>query len=102
MTTTTTGLMLGMRMMGMGHFMLAQASLSQNMGKVAGTLNLIAIVLFFGGMLLSALMFMAGRTEYIKYGLVGAGIGGLSWVIVKGFFEAGTGQTIDIEMQAPQ
>ena len=39
---------------------------------MAGVLNAIAILLFFGGLLMAAIMFMIGRTEYLKYGLVGA------------------------------
>ena len=72
--------------------------LQDNLGQVAGVLNAIAILLFFGGLLMSAIMFMIGRTEYLKYGLVGAGLGGLSWVIVTTFFEAGNGVDPGIEL----
>ena len=64
----------------------AAGNLQQNLGQVAGVLNAIAVILFFGGLLMSAIMFMIGRTEYLKYGLVGAGLGGLAWVIVTTFF----------------
>lgn len=70
---------------------LAQGQLQQNLGQVAGVLHAIALVLFFGGLLMSAIMFMIGRTEYLKYGLVGAGLGGLAWIIVSTFFNAGSG-----------
>jgi len=69
--------------------LLAQANLQQNLGQVAGVLNAIAAVLFFGGLLMAAIMFMIGRTEYLKYGLVG--LGGLAWVIVTTFFRAENG-----------
>jgi hypothetical protein len=77
----------------------AAGGLTQNLGQVAGVLNSIAILLFFGGLLMAAIMFMIGRTEYLKYGLVGSGIGGLAWVIVTTFFEAGNGIDPGIQLQ---
>ncbi len=77
----------------------AAGGLTDSLGKVAGVLNAIAILLFFGGLLMSAIMFMIGRTEYLKYGLVGAGVGGLAWVIVTTFFEAGNGVDPGIQLQ---
>jgi hypothetical protein len=77
----------------------AAGGLTQNLGQVAGVLNSIAILLFFGGLLMAAIMFMIGRTEYLKYGLVGSGIGGLAWVIVTTFFEAGNGVDPGIQLQ---
>ena len=77
----------------------AAGNLQQNLGQVAGVLNAIAILLFFGGLLMSAIMFMIGRTEYLKYGLVGAGLGGLAWVIVTTFFQAGNGIDPGIQLQ---
>ncbi len=74
-------------------------ALTDNLGQVAGVLNAIAILLFFGGLLMAAIMFMIGRTEYLKYGLVGAGVGGLAWVIVTTFFEAGNGVDPGIQLQ---
>ena len=76
----------------------AAGGLTESLGKVAGVLNAIAILLFFGGLLMSAIMFMIGRTEYLKYGLVGSGLGGLAWVIVNTFFVAGTGVDPGIEL----
>ena len=58
-----------------------------------------AVILFFGGLLMAAIMFMIGRTEYLKYGLVGAGLGGLAWVIVTTFFQAGSGVDPGIQLQ---
>ena len=77
----------------------AGGALQQNLGQVAGVLNAIAVILFFGGLLMAAIMFMIGRTEYLKYGLVGAGLGGLAWVIVTTFFQAGSGIDPGIQMQ---
>ena len=77
----------------------AAGNLQQNLGQVAGVLNAIAILLFFGGLLMSAIMFMIGRTEYLKYGLVGSGLGGLAWVIVTTFFTAGNGVDPGIQLQ---
>lgn len=76
----------------------AQGQLTQNLGQVAGVLHSIALVLFFGGLLMSAIMFMIGRTEYLKYGLVGAGLGGLAWIIVSTFFNAGSGVDPGIQL----
>ena len=77
----------------------AAGNLQQNLGQVAGVRNAIAILLFFGGLLMSAIMFMIGRTEYLKYGLVGSGLGGLAWVIVTTFFQAGNGVDPGIQLQ---
>ena len=77
---------------------LAQVTLNDQMGKVAGILNLIGLIIFFGGMLMSSVMYMLGRTEQMKYALVGSGIGGMAWVIVKTFFET-SGQTMNVDLQ---
>lgn len=80
---------------------LAAGDLVTNLSAVASVLNPIAILLFFGGLLMAAIMFMIGRTEYLKYGLVGAGLGRLAFVIVNTFFTAGTGVDPGIELGAP-
>ena len=79
----------------------AAANLVTSLSAVASVLNAIAILLFFGGLLMAAIMFMIGRTEYLKYGLVGAGLGGLAFVIVNTFFTAGTGVDPGIQLAAP-
>ena len=76
---------------------LAAGDLVTNLSAVASVLNAIAILLFFGGLLMAAIMCMI----YLKYGLVGAGLGGLSFVIVNTFFTAGTGVDPGIELGAP-
>ncbi|MEQ1751610.1 MAG: hypothetical protein ABL974_19465 [Prosthecobacter sp.] len=78
---------------------LAAASVSKSAdltGKFSGIINIInmvGLVLAFGGLIFSAVMFMMGQTERVLYGLVGAGIGGLSFVIVKVMFGTAGGST---------
>jgi hypothetical protein len=61
-------------------------------------------VLAFGGLLFAAIMFMMGQTERMIYGLVGAIVGGLAFIIVKAMFSSGgTESGIDsINMTAPK
>ena len=49
--------------------------------------------LAFGGLLFAAVMFMMGQTERVLYGLVGAGIGGLSFIIIKVMFSTAGGSS---------
>lgn len=74
--------------------------LADTMGGIINILNLVGLVLAFGGLLFSAVMFMMGQTERVLYGLVGAGIGGLSFVIVKVMFSTagGTDDVSNLEM----
>lgn len=72
------------------------SGLAGTMGGIIGILNLVGLVLAFGGLLFAAVMFMMGQTERVLYGLVGAGIGGLSFVIVKVMFSS-AGGTTDIQ-----
>lgn len=74
-----------------------EANLAGNMSGVVSILNMVGLVLAFGGLLFSAVMFMMGQTERVLYGLVGAGIGGLSFVIVKVMFAAGNSGTDSTE-----
>lgn len=68
--------------------MMAQGDLKSQMGGALGILNLVGLVLAFGGLLFAAVMFMMGQTERMIYGLVGALIGGLSFLIVKAMFQS--------------
>jgi len=72
----------------LGFTMLAQGSteLEPQMSGALGSLNLVGLVLAFGGLLFAAVMFMMGQTERMIYGLIGALIGGLSFLIVKAMF----------------
>ncbi len=78
--------------------LLAASDLTGQMSKVAGILNTVAVVLVFFGLVLAGVFYMMGRTEYMKYGLVGAAIGGLSWPLTKFLFESGSGETINVEL----
>jgi hypothetical protein len=72
------------------------ASSSDLTGKFSGIiniLNLVGLVLAFGGLLFAAVMFMMGQTERVLYGLVGAGIGGLSFIIIKVMFSTADGSS---------
>lgn len=69
------------------------AELTTTMGGIVNILNLVGLVLAFGGLLFAAVMFMMGQTERVLYGLVGAGIGGLSFIIVKVMFATAGGSS---------
>lgn len=90
---------------GMGD-MLAQAApaattgfddASAGLGKIIKFMNVLGIVLAFGGLLFAAAMFIMGQTDKVIFGVIGAAVGGLAWVIVKAFFEASKGAGDDID-----
>ncbi len=68
-----------------------ETSLAGQMSGIVNILNMVGLVLAFGGLLFAAVMFMMGQTERVLYGLVGAGIGGLSFIIVKVMFNSAGG-----------
>jgi len=68
--------------------------LKTQMSGALGILNLVGLVLAFGGLLFAAVMFMMGQTERMIYGLIGALIGGLSFLIVKTMF-SNSGSNVD-------
>jgi hypothetical protein len=75
---------------------LVAASSGDLTGKFSGIiniLNLVGLVLAFGGLLFAAVMFMMGQTERVLYGLVGAGIGGLAFIIIKVMFSTAGGSS---------
>lgn len=74
----------------------SSSDLADTMGGVVNILNMVGLVLAFGGLLFAAVMFMMGQTERVLYGLVGAGIGGLSFIIVKVMFNT-AGGSADID-----
>ncbi len=78
----------------------SSSDLTDKFGGIINILNLVGLVLAFGGLLFSAVMFMMGQTERVLYGLVGAGIGGLAFIITKVMFStAGGSSDVDsIEM----
>jgi len=75
----------------------ADGSFQSTFGVVLNILNLVGLTLAFGGMLFAAVMFMLGQTERMIYGLVGAVIGGMSWIIVKTMFQS-AGATVSIDL----
>ena len=77
--------------------MLADGDFQSTFGSVLTILNLVGLTLAFGGLLFAAVMFMMGQTERMIYGLVGAVIGGMSWLIVKTMFSQ-SGQSVGISL----
>lgn len=73
------------------------ADFNSAFGSVLYILNLVGLTLAFGGLLFAAVMFMMGQTERMIYGLVGAVIGGMSWIIVKTMFGQ-AGASVNINM----
>ena len=69
----------------------ASGDLAGKFSGIINIINLVGLVLAFGGLLFAAVMFMMGQTERVLYGLVGAGIGGLSFIIIKVMFSTGGG-----------
>lgn len=79
---------------------LAAGSISQAMGQVGGIINAFAIIGAFGGLVFAGWQAKMGRTEMIKYGLLGSALCGLAWAIVNAMFQAG-GQSVSIQLQSP-
>ena len=77
---------------------LAASELKSQMGGALGILNLIGLVLAFGGLLFAAIMFMMGQTERMIYGLIGALIGGLAFLIVKAMFGSTDSNANDLSL----
>ncbi len=75
------------KMLGISTTLLAQ-SLTSSMGGALEIMNLVGLVLAFGGLLFAAVMFMMGQTERMIYGLIGALIGGLAFLIVRAMFSS--------------
>lgn len=70
-----------------------ETSLAGQMSGIVNILNMVGLVLAFGGLLFAAVMFMMGQTERVLYGLVGAGIGGLAFIITKVMFSTAGGSS---------
>ena len=73
------------------------SDLTDKFSGIINILNLVGLVLAFGGLLFAAVMFMMGQTERVLYRLVGAGIGGLAFIIIKVMFDTGAGGNSDID-----
>jgi len=68
-------------------------TLNQGLGYVVSIIRKISIVLFFAALVISGVMYTTGKTDAIKYGLVGSAIGGLAWLIVTAMFGASGADT---------
>ena len=78
----------------------AAGSISQALGQVGGIIDGFALVGCFGGLVFAGWAAKMGRTEMIKYGLLGSALCGLAWAIASAMFAAG-GQSVSIQLQAP-
>lgn len=87
----------GFKSLMLSNMLAADGSFSSTFGVVLNILNLVGLTLAFGGLLFAAVMFMMGQTERMIYGLVGAVIGGMSWLIVKTMFSS-SGASVDISL----
>ena len=72
-------------------------ALNRGLGGVIQICQNIAMAVFLMALMVSAIMYTTGRTEHLKYGLIGTAIGGLSWLIVTTMFAA-SGHTPDIQL----
>jgi hypothetical protein len=79
---------------------IAAGSISQAMGQAGGIINAFGAIGAFGGLVFAGWAAKMGRTEMIKYGLLGSALCGLAWAIVTAMFNAG-GQSVSIQLQAP-
>jgi len=79
---------------------LAAGSISQALGQAGGIINAFALIGAFAGLVFAGWAAKMGRTEMIKYGLLGSALCGLAWAIVSAMFQAG-GQSVSIQLQAP-
>lgn len=89
---------IGVKLLAVTSPFLAQGDLKDQMSGALGILNLVGLVLAFGGLLFAAVMFMMGQTERMIYGLVGALIGGLAFLIVKAMFGSSDDNVNDLEL----
>ena len=87
----------GFKMLMFAPMLADKTEFNSKFGSVLEILNLVGLTLAFGGLLFAAVMFMMGQTERMIYGLVGAVIGGMSWLIVKTMFE-GSGATVEMSL----
>ena len=89
----------GVKLLAFTTYLLADTTaLKQQMSGALSVLNLVGLVLAFGGLLFAAVMFMMGQTERMIYGLIGALIGGLAFLIVKGMFSGSDANVSDLSL----
>jgi hypothetical protein len=91
----------GVKLLAFSTYMLAASSdLKTQMSGALSILNLVGLVLAFGGLLFAAVMFMMGQTERMIYGLIGALIGGLAFLIVKAMFSGSDANVSDLSLSS--
>jgi len=93
-------LLLGMKPQLAAVMFLAAGSISQALGQAGGIINAFAIIGSFAGLVFAGWAAKMGRTEMIKYGLLGSALCGLAWAIVNAMFQAG-GQQVSVQLQSP-
>ena len=76
----------------------AQSSFREGLGEIVNVIRLVSMILCFGALIYSGVNFAIGRVESALWGLGGAGICGLAWVITQKLYEAGGADTIDIPL----
>jgi hypothetical protein len=79
---------------------IAAGSISQALGQAGGIINGFALIGAFAGLVFAGWAAKMGRTEMIKYGLLGSALCGLAWAIASAMFAAG-GQSVSIQLQSP-
>jgi hypothetical protein len=79
--------------------LVAVTDLSTALGKLAGLLNSISMLLFFGAMIFTGYSASMGRVDGLKQGIIGAGVGALAWAITKTLFQMGGTVDPGIELQ---
>lgn len=79
---------------------LAAGSVTQALGQAGGIINSFGFIGCFAGVVYAGYNAMQGHTDKIKYGLLGAALCGLAWVIVSQMFAAG-GQEVNVQLQQP-
>lgn len=77
---------------------LAQSGFREGLGEIVNVIRLVSMVLCLGALIFSGVTFALGRVEAALWGLGGAGICGLAWVITQKLYEAGGSQSLDIPL----
>ena len=82
------------------YFPLAAATdVTEALGKVVWLLQAISMVIMMASLVIAGVSVTSGRIEYVKYGVVGAALSGLAWVLVKALFSL-SGDSISIDPQS--
>lgn len=81
------------------NILLAATDLASGLGKVGSVISAIAMIWFFGSLIYAAVSFSIGRSEGLAPALLGAGVGGLAWLIVKFLFAGVSNADPGIDLQ---